>query len=347
MSYRGKHAIVTGGLGFIGSNLAIRLVQEGAEVTIIDPSIPGCGSNRYNIAPIEKDARVLDCDMRDLDRVSPVIEKADIIFNLAGEISHIHSMRFPERDLAINTEAQLQFLHECSRVRPGVRIVYAGTRQIYGVPEYLPVDELHPIRPVDFNGVHKYAATMYHMMLWQSGHLDALVLRLTNIYGPRMSLEVPCQGFFGTFVRQALVRGSIELFGDGQQLRDPVFVDDVVDAFLRAGLFENPQERTFNIGASRPVSLGYIAEVLVAQCPGLTITTLPFPQDRKRIDIGSYYSDPALSRDVLGWEAHTPLKDGLHATLQFYREHLPQYIKNPHRPAVCPLPAHSAAKLGS
>ena len=346
MNYRGKQVIVTGGLGFIGSNLAIRLVESGAIVTIVDSSVTGCGANRCNIASIASDVQVIERDIRETGFLSPVLAKAEIIFNLAGEISHVHSMQFPERDLAINTEAQLRFLHECSRVCPGVRIVYAGTRQIYGVPEYLPVDELHPIRPVDFNGVHKYAATMYHMMFWQSGHLDALVLRLTNVYGPRMSLESPCQGFFGAFLRQALTGGNIELYGDGSQLRDPVYVDDVVDAFLRAGVLAKPLERTFNIGTSDAVSLEQIASLLAALSPGLKVTMRPFPQDRKRIDIGSYYSDAALSREVLGWRPLMGLEEGLERTLLFYQENLPHYVKNPLEPASCPLHAVNKTTAG-
>lgn len=240
MDYRGKNVLITGGLGFIGSNLAIRAAGLGAEVTIIDSSIEGCGANPDNIQSIRDRIHLVPLDIGQAREFAATIAKADVIFNLAGEISHLHSMEFPERDLEINTTSQLRFLEVCTRENAAVRIVYAGTRQIYGVPEYLPVDESHPINPVDFNGIHKYAATMYHLMLTRAGRLDAMVLRLTNVYGPRMALNVPSQGFLSTFLRKLTMGESLEIYGDGAQLRDPVYVEDVVDAFLLAGAEPHP-----------------------------------------------------------------------------------------------------------
>lgn len=236
MPYRDLRVLITGGLGFIGSNLAIRLVELGARVTIVDPQVAGCGGNPYNIAPVRERVEVIPHDIGDAGQFAGAIREAKVIFNLAGEISHIHSMEFPERDLLINAVSQLRFLQACARHNPGVRVVYAGTRQVYGKPDYLPMDERHPLRPVDFNGVHKYAANMYHSMLSRMGLLDGIVLRLTNVYGPRMSLSIPCQGFLSTFLRLVLTGKGLVVFGDGKQLRDPMFVDDAVKAFLLAGL---------------------------------------------------------------------------------------------------------------
>src|SRR5215831_14378998 len=202
MSYEGKAVVITGGLGFIGSNLAIRLISAGARVSIIDSSEPGCGANLHNIQPVADQCKILDLDIADAHRAKDVIRQADIIFNLAGEVSHVHSMEFPERDLRINSLAHLRFLQVCAREAPAIRIVYAGTRQVYGIPKYLPVDEDHPVRPVDFNGVHKFAATMYHLIFARMRVLDAVVIRLSNVYGPRMALDVPCQGFLSTFIRR-------------------------------------------------------------------------------------------------------------------------------------------------
>src|SRR5580700_4218669 len=169
MCYVGKKILITGGLGFIGSNLALRAVALGAEVTIVDSSVEGCGANPHNIAPIRERVRLLPFDIGQAREFAGAIAKADVIFNLAGEISHLSSMECPERDLAINTTAQLRFLIACAREAPGVRVVYASTRQIYGPPRYLPVDESHPIDAVDFNGIHKHAAAMYHLMLSRAG----------------------------------------------------------------------------------------------------------------------------------------------------------------------------------
>lgn len=340
MRYRDKRALVTGGLGFIGSNLSLRLVEEGAAVTVVDPAIPGCGANLYNLAPAAGKIHVISADIGEPERIAAEIAAADVIFNLAGEISHIHSMEFPERDLLINSVAQLRFLQSCCELRRGVRIVYAGTRQIYGKPSYLPVDEGHPVSPVDFNGVHKYVATMYHLMLSQSGHLDATVLRLTNVYGPRMSLEIPCQGFLSTFLRRVLTGEGLEIFGDGSQLRDPVYVDDVVEAFLRAGCAPRTPSRTYNVGGPAALTLAEIAEVASKAAGGLPVKRRPFPAERAQIDIGSYYTDSRLAAAELGWAPTVSFAEGITRTLAFYRAELPHYLDPANPRPACNLPEH-------
>lgn len=339
VSYVGKNVLITGGLGFIGSNLAIRLAHEGAAVVVVDPCLAGCGGNPYNLAPVADQVRLLPCDISDPTPCAGDIARADVIFNLAGEISHIHSMEFPERDLEINTLSQLRFLEACRRLNRGVRIVYAGTRQIYGPPEYLPVDERHPVNPVDFNGVHKYAATMYHLMLSSLGDLDAVVLRLTNVYGPRMSLRIPCQGFLSVFLRR-LIRGEeLEIYGDGSQLRDPLYVDDAVDAFLLAGQARLP-ERTYNIGGPDALELREIARLSRETAGGPKVAFVPFPEERKAIDIGSYHTDSRrLGRDF-DWTAQVRFHDGIARTLEYYRAELGHYL-NPGDAPTCNLPEHA------
>jgi UDP-glucose 4-epimerase len=344
MNYSGLKTVVTGGLGFIGSNLAIRLVQLGAEVTIIDSLLDGCGGNVYNIAPVQDSVRLIEADISDTRLLRDDLRKADVIFNLAGEISHIHSMQFPERDLQVNTVAQLRFVLACQQDAPQARIVYAGTRQVYGVPEYLPVDENHPVNPVDYNGVHKYAATQYHLMLTRAGLLDAAVVRLTNVYGPRMALDVVCQGFFSTFVRRMVLKQTLEIFGDGTQVRDPLFVDDAVDAFLSLGRAQNLKYRTFNAGGPETHSLKSIATIAsrVAGCPDPIFR--PFPADRKTIDIGSYHTDDRRARAELGWTPRTGLEEGLRRTLDYYQAELPHYLLHGQTDPPCRMPEHSGSK---
>ncbi|MEX2260977.1 MAG: SDR family NAD(P)-dependent oxidoreductase [Bryobacteraceae bacterium] len=341
--YRDKVVLITGGLGFIGSNLAMRLVEEGASVTVVDSSIAGCGANPYNLAAVRDRVNVIPLDIADASDFASEIRKANVIFNLAGEISHIHSMQFPERDLQINAVSQLRFLQECVRHAPGVRVVYAGTRQVYGVPEYLPVDESHPVNPVDFNGIHKFAATMYHMMLSRAGKLDAVVLRLTNVYGPRMALDIACQGFLGTFLRRALLGEALDIFGDGRQVRDPLYVDDVVEAFLLAGLAVLPS-RTYNLGGLEPLSLSEIAETMSREAGGVPLTYRPFSAERASIDIGSYCSDWQRIHRELGWKPATSFRDGIARTFSYYRSELAHYLDPGNPDAVCRLPEHHGAR---
>jgi UDP-glucose 4-epimerase len=323
MRFEGCRALVTGGLGFIGSNLALRLLQEGARVTVVDSQVDGCGANLFNLPPTHPHLEVFEGDISD---AASLLRDIDVVFNLAGEISHIHSMLDPARDLELNTISQLRFLQAVRAHRRGVRVVFAGTRQIYGVPQYLPIDELHPTVPVDFNGIHKYAAVMYHSLMTRSGDIDGIILQLTNVYGPRMALNVPGQGFLGHFFRRILLGQELEVFGDGRQLRDPVFVDDVVEAFLLAGEITVPASRVYNVGGAEPLSL---AEIAKACAHGTTtVRHREFPAEQKAIDIGSYYTDSSLIHAELGWRPLTMFTPGVAKTLEYYRPCLSQYVSD-------------------
>ncbi|HYZ83505.1 MAG TPA: NAD-dependent epimerase/dehydratase family protein [Bryobacteraceae bacterium] len=340
MSYRGLKVVVTGGAGFIGSNLSLRLLDEGACLTVIDNLIPGCGGKQFHLKPLEDRAKLIWADIGErTSELEQALASADVIFNLAGEISHIHSMQFPERDLQVNTVSQLRFLLQCAEQNPGVRVVYAGTRQVYGVPKYLPIDEKHPIQPVDFNGIHKYAATMYHEMLSRAGNLDAVVLRLTNVYGPRMAIEISCQGVLSNFLRRALLGEQIEVFGDGQQFRDPVYIDDAVDAFLLAGTAPK-HSASYNVGGPEALSLLTIAKVASETAGSPPPVLRPFPAERKVIDIGSYRSDSSKICRELGWSPRIHIEEGMKRTLAYFSEHLNQYLGDIPSTQPCPMPEH-------
>lgn len=322
-SLTGRRAWVTGGLGFIGSNLALGLLRLGAEVTIVDPCVEGCGGNPANLEPHLGHCRIVGRDIADAETFASELATADLVFNLAGEISHSRSQREPMRDLELNTISQLRFLQVLARVRPGVRVVYAGTRQVYGRAHALPVNEDHPIRPTDYNGVHKRAAENYHLMLSRMGVLDAVVLRLTNTYGPRLALQLPGQGFLSAFLRRALNGERIEVFGDGSQLRDPVHVDDVTDAFIRAALAESPPDRVFNVGGPEALTLLEIARLasLAAGSAG-SITCREFPAEHLAFDIGSYQADITRIRAQLGWAPTIEFAVGIRATLNWFEKKL-------------------------
>lgn len=311
-------------MGFIGSNVAVRLAAAGARVTVVDCADPGCGANLRNLAEAPE-IRIIRADIRDASAVEGALRGVDVVLNIAGEISHTHSMRNPARDADLNATAQLYFLEMCGRVAPGVRVVYAGTRQIYGVPQYLPVDESHPVRPVDFNGIHKHAAVAYHQLWSDSGKIDARVLCLTNVYGPRMALNVPGQGFLGSFLRLALLGETIQVFGDGRQLRDPVYVDDVVDAFLLAGVTDSPR-RLWNVGGASALPLSSIAETISCASGAPAPVYCPFPAERKAIDIGSYTTDSSQIRRDLGWRPAVSFEEGIRRTMEYYRRELAHYV---------------------
>lgn len=335
--YRHKRVIVTGGLGFLGSNLVHELSRAGADVTVIDSLEPGCGGDLANLRGLPRSCRLIQANIADSERLRTALSECEVVFNLAGEISHGRSMREPERDAQLNAFAQLRFLSALAGWRPGVRVVYAGTRQVYGVPRQLPVNENHPIDPVDFNGIHKYAATMYHMLFSRLGSLDAAVLRLSNIYGPRMALNVPGQGFLGVFFRCALRRENLTVFSPGDQLRDPIFVDDAVRAFLLAGAVDKLPARSFNLGGPEALSLLQLAGIVAgtAEMPG-GVQIRKFPSVQKEYDIGSYVADWSRANSLLGWQPQVRFEEGARATLAFYRAGSCPAVK-PHPAAHMPL----------
>ncbi|HJQ75040.1 MAG TPA: NAD-dependent epimerase/dehydratase family protein [Gaiellaceae bacterium] len=317
---RGRGVLITGGLGFIGSNLARRLVEAGADVLLVDSMIPEYGGNVVNIAGIEDEVTVNIADVRDVHSLPYLVRDRDVIFSLAGQTSHLDSMTDPYTDLEINCRAQLSLLEACRLANPGARIVFASTRQIYGRPEYLPVDERHPIHPVDVNGINKTAGEWYHLLYGQMYGIPVCVLRLTNTYGPRMRVKDARQTFLGYWLRQIVAGEEIAVFGDGLQKRDFNYVDDAVDAFLLAATRDEALGKVYNLGSSEVVSLLDLAEKLVELNGSGSFKVVPFPEDRKAIDIGDYYSDFARIKGDLGWEPRVRLDEGLRRSIDFYRE---------------------------
>ena len=328
-SFAGAEVLITGGLGFIGSHVARRLVAAGASVTVVDSLIPEYGGTPVNVADIVDRISVNISDVRDPHSMRALLRGKDFLFNLAGQTSHLDSMTDPHTDLDINAGAQLSILEACRTENPTVRVVFASTRQLYGRPDYLPVDERHPIRPVDVNGINKLAGEWYHLLYQQVYGIPACALRLTNTYGPGMRVRDARQTFLGVWIRQALTGETITVFGDGEQRRDFNYVDDCVDALLLAATAPAAEGHVYNLGSDEVVSLRALAELMTELVPGSGYALVPFPEDRKRIDIGDYYGDTALVRRELGWSPRTSLRDGLATTLAYYREHGAQYWDQP------------------
>ena len=327
--YRGRRVMITGGMGFIGSNLARALVAAGADILIVDALNPEYGGNRFNLHGIEEYIRVNVSDVRDETSMNALVQDREVIFNLAGQVSHIDSMRDPYTDLEINCRAQLSMLEACRRHNPTVRVVYAGTRQVYGRPDRLPVDEHHLVRPADINGVNKAAGEYYHLLYNNVFDVRASSLRLTNVYGPRQLMKHSRQGFIGWFIRLAIEGREIEIFGDGSQLRDFVYVDDAADAFLRAGATDACDGEVFNVGGDEPVSHRDLVTLLLETAGAGSVRYVDWPPEKKRIDIGSFYSDSTKFREAVGWQPQVGLREGLRRTIAFYREHLGHYVDLP------------------
>jgi nucleoside-diphosphate-sugar epimerase len=318
--FRDRRVLITGGLGFIGSNLAIRLAQAGADVLLADSMLPAYGATLDNIAPVRDRVRVNFSDVRDRHSMAFLVRERDVIFSLAGQVSHSESMRDPETDLDINCRSQLTLLECCRRTNPTARIVFASTRQLYGRPQYLPVDEAHPREPVDVNGINKLAADMYYSLYSNVHGIPTVSLRMTNTYGPRMELANDHKGFVGIFIRKALNGERIQIYGDGSQRRDFNYVDDAVDALLLAAERPGLDGRVFNLGHPRPASLLEFVETLAAIVP-LEYEVVPFPPEAKAIDIGDYYGAFERFQAATGWSPQVELPEGLARTVAWYRAH--------------------------
>jgi len=323
--FAGKRVLITGGLGFIGSTLARELVEAGANVTLVDSLLPDYGGNVANIAGIEDRLSVNISDVRDEHSLRTLIKGQHVLFNLAGQTSHLDSMSDPYTDLEINCRSQLSILEVCRHHNPDVKVVFASTRQIYGRPQYLPVDESHPIAPVDVNGINKTAGEWYHLLYGRVYGLRVAVLRLTNTYGPRMRVVDARQTFLGYWFRRILSGEELLVYGDGQQRRDLNYVDDAVRAFLLVAASDDANGEVFNTGDDRVVALVELARLLVEANNGGSYRVVPFPAEREAIDIGDYYADFSRIRATLGWEPMVSLEEGLARSLEYYRERRRSY----------------------
>jgi UDP-glucose 4-epimerase len=324
--YRGRPVMITGGLGFIGSNLARALVALGADVLLVDSLIPDYGGNLFNIDGIADRVRVNIADIRQPSTMNYLVRDREVIFSLAGQVSHIDSMRDPYTDLDINCRSQLTVLEACRNHNPGAKVVYAGTRQVYGKPDSLPVSERQLVRPTDVNGINKVAGEYYHLVYNNVFGVRGCSLRLTNVYGPRQLIRHNRQGFIAWFIRLAIEDRTIQIFGDGSQLRDFVYVEDAADAFLRAGASDACNGEVFNVGGDQPISHRDLTTLLLGVAGSGRVEYVEWPADKKAIDIGSFYADSTKFAAATGWSPTVTLADGLRRTVEFYRQHRERYV---------------------
>ena len=321
-----KKILITGGLGFIGSNLTRRLVDQGNTITVVDSLIPEYGGNLRNLHDIKDKITVSLSDVRDVASINDLIKGHDFLFNLAGQTSHLDSMQDPITDLEINAKAQLSILEACRKYNPGIRIVFASTRQIYGKPKYFPVDEKHPLHPVDVNGINKIAGEQYHILYQEVYGIASSVLRLTNTYGPRMRIKDARQTFLGIWIRNLLQGKPIQVFGDGKQRRDYNYVEDVLDALLIAATEKNAVGKVYNLGAPDPLSLEDTAKIMCQEIEGGDYQMIPFPEDRKAIDVGDFICDYSAFRNEFEWEPKVSFEEGIQRSFEYFKDEFEHYI---------------------
>lgn len=324
--FTNKNVIISGGLGFIGSNLAIKLVGLGANVTVVDCLIPEYGGNTWNIEPVKNKINIVIDDVRNEQVMQDLVQGKDYFFNLAGQTSHLDSMRNPFVDLEINAKAQLSMLEGCRKFNPGIKIIYASTRQIYGKPQYLPVDEKHPLVPVDVNGINKLSGEMYHTLYNKVYNIKTAVLRLTNTFGPRMRIKDARQTFLGIWIKNLLENKPITIYGDGSQLRDYNYIDDVVDAFLAVAGSDSWDGSIFNIGNDDSISLETTAKLMIEVNNGGSYVFTAFPAELKKIDVGDYYSDYRKIHFRFGWAPKISNTIGFRETIEYFRNNYQYYV---------------------
>lgn len=315
--YKNRQVLITGGLGFIGSNLAIKLVNVGAKVTILDALLPNFGGNIFNISPVKHDVKAILGDMRDEKTIKKVVRDKQIIFNLAGTLSHIDSMTNPFEDLDINCRAQLCLLEACRKYNRTVKIVFAGTRNQYGKALYLPVDEKHLQEPTDINGINALAAEKYHFLYHRIYGIKAVSLRMSNTFGPRHQMKHSRQGVLNWFIRMLINGEKIELFGDGSQIRDINYIDDAVDALLLCAQAKKAEGQSYNIGGE-PLTLKEFLEKAILAYGSGNYKLIPFPKERKSIEVGNYVADIKKIRDDLDWEPKISADEGIRMTFEYY-----------------------------
>jgi UDP-glucose 4-epimerase len=318
--FRGKRCVVTGGLGFIGSNVVHALHRAGAQVTVVDALVPTHGGDLRNVSALA-DVQVVRARIDEIDVIGPAIRNAEVVFNLAGQVSHLASMDDPIADLDLNARSHLALLELLRFDNPGAVVVHSSTRQVYGRPRYLPVDEEHPTQPVDINGIAKLAGEQAHLLYARVHDMPITSLRLTNVYGPRQNLQRDGLGFLPVFVRKALQGEMIELYGDGQQLRDCLHVDDVVEGLLLAASTPSASGEVFNLGHPDAITLHDVAVTLIETTGRGSVQLVPWPADHERIDIGSFHGDFTKARNKLGWQPTIDFATGARSTVAFYQEH--------------------------
>lgn len=344
-AFNGKTVLITGGMGFIGSNLAIRLAEAGAKVTVLDAMIPDYGGNEFNIAPVKDRITVNYCDIRDDSAVTYLVKNKDYIFHLAGQVCHLMSLSNPFPDIDMNITGTAVVMEACRKNNPDAVVVYTGTRGQYGPSVSLPVNEEAPTNPKGIYEISNLTAEKIIRVYHDVHGIRSVLLRLSNIYGPRSQMKHSRFGVCNWFVRLAMDEAPIQVFGDGSILRDFCYVDDCVDAILRAAITEAAFGEIFNVGSDIPVSFLELVKTIVEVGQQGSWQFAEFSAERKAQEPGDFYSDVSKIAKFTGWKPTTDLKTGLAQTFDYYRKHRDHYWTPTAPVGVSSKPQPATAKL--
>ena len=328
---RGKAALITGGMGFTGSNLAIALVAAGARVTIVDAMIPGYAGNLFNIEPVKDRVTVNFCDVRDANTMNYLVQGQDFVFHLAGQVDHILSLTNPFPDIDINIKGTAVVMEALRQHNPAAKVIYTGTRGQYGPAVSLPVDEDAPTHPKGIYEISNLTAEKIIQVYHEAHGIAAVMLRLTNIYGPRAQMKHPRYGVANWFVRLAIDDETIQVFGDGKILRDFLYIDDAVEAILMCAAEPAAAGQVLNVGIDKPANFIELAETVIDVAGSGRWQFAPFTRERQAQEPGDFYSDISKIRRLVGWQPRTQLADGLRATIGYYRRHKAHYWSSDER----------------
>lgn len=326
-AFKNKKILVTGGLGFVGSNLAIKLVELGAKVEIIDAMIPRQGANYFNIDSVKKEVKVYEDDIRDPKAVKRLIKGKDYIFHLAGQVSHVDSIRDPLKDLSINVEGTLVILEECRKNNPETKFIFTGTRGQYGPSVRLPVDEEHPMNPMGVYAISNLCAEQMVKAYDKIHKLKTISFRITNTYGPRHQMMHDEYGVLNWFIRKAIDNEAIPVFGDGKTLRDFLYIEDLINALIESALCDKACGEVFNIGSGKPTNFIELANIISQTAKSIEPKFTDFTIERKQIEPGDYYADISKIKKTTGWEPKVSLAEGIKLTIDYYRKNKKHYWK--------------------
>lgn len=324
--FHGKNILITGGLGFLGSNLALKLLRAGANVTVIDSLLPLYGGNIFNLREAEGKVQMIINDMRNMEIMKPLIEKAEIIYHLAAQVSYIDSLNFPHEDLDLNAKATMNILECCRKYNPTARILFSSSRMIYGKVEQPLVTEGSPTNPLSLYGIHKLTAEKYLLMYYKDFGIPSTVLRITNPYGPHQQIKHNKYSLVGWFIRQAMEGNTIKIFGDGAQLRDYIFVDDIVNAMVKCAESPAAIGEVINLGSGQSSRFCDMVEEVINCVNNGKMEFIPWPANYEKIETGDVSVDISKLKSITSWQPDFTLKEGIKKTFEYYKLHYKQYV---------------------